>query len=203
MEFTVTGERPLQNGELHISIPAPTASRVYSRRSVNTFGNPQTRLKPHHPFQHPHAAKTPKTPASSQTGVGTVGGWKSLFNFTTGKHIPVLILSVLFSVIVGVITPFQAYLMGKVFSNFAQFGAGTLSEDEFKRGLTTYNIYFLLLGAVCWLFSSALFTSWMLFGELQARSARERLFNALLKRRIEWFDQKKDGLGALTTRMQR
>jgi ATP-binding cassette subfamily B (MDR/TAP) protein 1 len=127
----------------------------------------------------------------------------SLFNFTTRKDTLVLVLSTIFAVVVGTVTPIQSYLLGQVFGNFAKFAAGTLSETKFKHDMLAYNLYFVGLGTISWVFTAFFFASWLLFGQLQARGARERLFDALIDRKIEWFDQRKDGIGAMTTKLQR
>lgn len=36
----------------------------------------------------------------------------------------------------------------------------------------------------------------MLFGELQAKSARERLFDGMLNKDMEWYDKRKAGIDA-------
>jgi ATP-binding cassette subfamily B (MDR/TAP) protein 1 len=114
---------------------------------------------------------------------------------------PLLLGSIFCSFLVGIVTPTQAYLMGKTFSTFTDFGAGKITEQEFKCNLGRYCVYFIVLGAVCWITTAGLFAGWVIFGELQGRSARDRLFNALVDRDIEWFDQRKDGVAALTTRL--
>jgi ATP-binding cassette subfamily B (MDR/TAP) protein 1 len=139
-------------------------------------------------------ARTPSAPIAH-------GPWRALFNFTTRKHVLLFLASFFCSFLVGIVTPTQAYLMGKIFSAFAKFGAGQISEQDFKQSIGSYCVYFVMLGAICWVFTAGLFAGWVTFGELQARSARDRLFNALVDRDIEWFDQRTDGVAALSTRL--
>ncbi|KAF2665239.1 P-loop containing nucleoside triphosphate hydrolase protein [Microthyrium microscopicum] len=127
--------------------------------------------------------------------------WKALFNFTTRKHLPFLILAVISSAAAGAAVPLNSYLIGKVFGAFTSFAAGQIEKDAFKHNIATYNIYIVIIAASNWLFASFAFFLWHTFGDLQARSARERLFNALLVRQVEWFDRRRDGVGALTTRI--
>ena len=43
---------------------------------------------------------------------------------------------------------------------------------------------------------------WLAYGELQAKSARDRLFHGLLEKEIEWYDLRMNGIGALLPRLQ-
>lgn len=65
------------------------------------------------------------------------------------------------------------------------------------------NLWFVALGTVCWVFNSIFFAGWVVFGELQGRSARERVFAALIGREIGWFEMREDGVGALNAKVQR
>jgi len=58
------------------------------------------------------------------------------------------------------------------------------------------------VGVGSWLVRFIFFTSWLSFGELQAKSARDRLFTGLLYKDIAWYDRRKHGVGALSTRLQ-
>jgi ATP-binding cassette subfamily B (MDR/TAP) protein 1 len=111
-------------------------------------------------------------------------------------------VSVLCSIIVGSVPALQTYLLGKIFARFAKFGTGALTEADFEEEIARYDIYLVLLGALCWSFGGSMFAGWAWFGALQARSVRERLFNGLVNRPMSWFDQRQDGIGALTTKMQ-
>ena len=127
--------------------------------------------------------------------------WKSLFYFTTRRHLLFIIPAVLFATGSGLTVPANAYALGKVFSSFTKFGTGAANTDEFKHDVTKYNKWIVVIGSGSWLFNSVAFFLWHTFGELQAQSARERLFNALLKHDIAWYDTRKDGVGALSTRL--
>jgi hypothetical protein len=187
---------------LVISAPLPVA-HVQSSRPLSTPGQSR-RISQHHKrlSSRTDIARISSVTQSSAATPIARGSWKALFNFTNRKHLPLLLGAIFCSVLVGIVTPAQAYLMGKVFSTFARFGAGQMSEHDFTHSLSLYCVYFVVLGAVCWVFTAGLFAGWVVFGELQARSARDRLFNALVDREMEWFDQRKDGVAALTTRLQ-
>jgi hypothetical protein len=167
----------------HLNRLHPSSTQTSNRTNLSNANSA--------PLPDATAAKTTTTPA-----------WKGLFNFTTRKHLPVLIVSLMCAIVTGAITPVQSWLMGKLFTSFATFGSGQIDTLKFKHDLVQYNIYFVVLGAGQWLFSTCMYANWTMFGDLQARSARDRIFNALVDRDIEWFDQRKDGVAALTTRLQ-
>jgi hypothetical protein len=73
---------------------------------------------------------------------------------------------------------------------------------QFKEELARYDIYLIFLGALCWSFAGSMFAGWTWFGALQARSASEKLFGRLINQPITWFDERQDGMGALTTKTQ-
>ncbi|OMP86891.1 Alpha-factor-transporting ATPase [Diplodia seriata] len=128
--------------------------------------------------------------------------WKDLFNFLTRKHVPLLVSALFLAVLCGLAVPANAYLLGKVFDAFAKHGAGEITGDKLEKDVTKYCIYLLSLAAGNWVINSIFFTVWMLFGETQARSARERVFAALLKRNMTWYDQRKNGVASMVPRLQ-
>ncbi|EKG15411.1 Putative ABC transporter protein [Macrophomina phaseolina MS6] len=128
--------------------------------------------------------------------------WKDLFNFTTRKHLPILVLAVALSILTGLAVPANAYLLGKIFDAFSKQAAGTITGGTLKSEVSKYSIYLLGLAAGNFVLNTAFFATWMLFGELQARSARERVFVALMKRNMTWYDQRKNGVAAIVPRLQ-
>jgi ATP-binding cassette, subfamily B (MDR/TAP), member 1 len=131
----------------------------------------------------------------------TKPAWKYLFAFTTYKHIVILIPAILSSLFSGALATVNSYLVGKLFGYFTEFGAGQLSKDDFKQKINKYNVYIVILATGSWIFNSLAFFLWHTFGELHARSARVRIFGALLTRKVEWFDRRNDGVEALATRL--
>ncbi|TKA77577.1 hypothetical protein B0A49_02831 [Cryomyces minteri] len=128
--------------------------------------------------------------------------WKALLNFTTKKHIIPLSLAIVFSVLASLLTPAQAFFLGKIFDGFTSFGGGNLDKIGLMNQITKYCLYMVGLGFSSWLLHALFFTFWLAFGELQAKSARDRLFNGLLEKDIEWYDMRKSGIGALIPRFQ-
>lgn len=181
----------LQNPTSHLDLkPLPDAPKLASHsrhpsQSVLDFEEPPTQ-QPIQLDEHPqHGA----------------GHFRSLFTFTTRRHVPILMFAVLCSILASSVPALQAYLLGKIFATFARFGAGTWTEVDFKEELARYDVYLICLGALCWFCGGGMFAGWTWVGALQARSAREGLFVGLARRPMSWFDQRQDGIGALTTKM--
>jgi ATP-binding cassette subfamily B (MDR/TAP) protein 1 len=189
---------------IRLSVPLPIA-RAQSRRSNPVPDHTTSHHRCHsQASSKPNISRIPST-AHSNAPTATSGSpraWRGLFHFTTQKHLPVLIVALICAICTGAITPVQSWLMGKLFTSFANFGSGQIDGPKFKHDLARYNTYFIILGAGQWFFSASMYANWMMFGDLQARSARDRIYNALVDRDIEWFDRRKDGVSALTTRLQ-
>jgi ABC-type multidrug transport system fused ATPase/permease subunit len=129
--------------------------------------------------------------------------WTALFTFTTSRDLLILFPAILCSLCSGTIVTVNSYLLGKLFGYFTDFSAGSMSKAEFKNKIATYNIYIVIIATGSWIFNALAFFLWHAFGEVQAKGARVRIFNAMLTRKIKWFDRQKDGTAALTTRLLR
>ncbi|KAF2751990.1 P-loop containing nucleoside triphosphate hydrolase protein [Sporormia fimetaria CBS 119925] len=129
-------------------------------------------------------------------------GWKLLFSFTTRRHIPLLFGALLVATIAAATQPANAVLFGLLFRKFADYGAGNISGAELLHKTSEYCIYLTAVCAVCLVASSLNCTLFMSFGELQVRSARERVFNALLGKNIEWYDTRENGIAAYLPSLQ-
>ena len=129
-------------------------------------------------------------------------GWRSLFTFTTKRHLVILFLAAALSISSGVITPALAILLGRIFDDFTKFGAHQLNGNELVSSVTTGCLALVVLGSVSWLLNGSFYLLWLVFGELQAKAIRDKLFEGLLNRDMEWYDKRKDGIGALVPRCQ-
>lgn len=129
-------------------------------------------------------------------------GWKALFGFTTRPHLPVLALGVVTTTIAALTLPALAFMYGFIFRKYADYGAGNISASSFLQEITKYCIYIAAIGGFSWLGNSMYFISFLTFGELQARSARGRLFGALLKKDMAWYDRQDIGMAAFLPAMQ-
>ncbi|KAI9688946.1 MAG: hypothetical protein M1822_000683 [Bathelium mastoideum] len=131
-----------------------------------------------------------------------VAPWSALFAFTTKKHIIILFLAILFSAISAINVPAKAYLLGKTFNSFTSYGADRISGTELRAEVAKYCTYLAIVGLVNWLTSAAFFMFWLAFAEMQAKSARDQVFEGLLEKDMEWYDLQKNGIAASIPRMQ-
>lgn len=122
--------------------------------------------------------------------------WRDLFNFTSKAHTLVLILALVLSISSGIVIPALAVFIGKIFDYFTDFGGEEISGPDLKKKVSTSARALLALGCASGLLNAFYFSSWMLFGELQAKSARERLFDGMLNKDMEWYDKRKAGIDA-------
>lgn len=128
--------------------------------------------------------------------------WKALFAFTTKLHILPLAIALVLAVISGIIIPALALFLGRLFDSFTDFGTGKINGNSLTDQISTGALYLVALGSCSWLLNGSFFTFWLLFGELQAKGARSRLFSGMLHKQISWFDSHKAGVGSLLPRIQ-
>ncbi|KAH7126990.1 P-loop containing nucleoside triphosphate hydrolase protein [Dendryphion nanum] len=137
-----------------------------------------------------------KTPLPKQAGL------KSLFAFTTKEHIPILCCAFFFGTIVGLVFPALAIIYGLIFQQFAKFGSGQTNGAELLSSVSKYCLYLTAVTTGGWLASSLWFMAQVTFGELQAKGARNSVFNALLNKNIEWYDTRENGTAAVLSAVQ-
>lgn len=130
------------------------------------------------------------------------GKWKSLFNFTSKAHFLPLVLGTFLSVASGILVPALAIFLGRIFDSFSDFGAGVLSGSGLTERVSTNAVSILGLGAASWVLNSGFFMFWLLFGELQAKSVRDRLYDGMLQKEMAWYDMRKAGINTLIPRLQ-
>ncbi|KAI9894772.1 MAG: hypothetical protein M1814_002129 [Vezdaea aestivalis] len=173
--------------------PEPTSYRSNSR------GRPESRV----PISATDCLDPPisNTFPSAQKALGAKG-WRALFAFTTRRQSLTLFLALAFSICSGVLVPVAAVLFGKLFNNFAKFGAGHLEPAVLLEKCERLAIATAFLGVAAWVANGCLVMCWIIFGEQTAKSAREKLFIGLSEREIEWFDSQTDGVTALLPRLQ-
>ncbi|KAI4271731.1 MAG: hypothetical protein L6R38_006798, partial [Xanthoria sp. 2 TBL-2021] len=128
--------------------------------------------------------------------------WRSLFAFTTRPHLLPLCLALILSVSSGVVSPVLSYLLGRVFDCFTKFGIGKYGGPELIRNVSKYALGVTGLGVASGILHAGYFGFWLMFGELQAKGARDSLFGSMLEKDMEWYDMRKDGVEALIQRLQ-
>ncbi|KAL8718257.1 MAG: hypothetical protein Q9225_004576 [Loekoesia sp. 1 TL-2023] len=138
----------------------------------------------------------------SETSQSSNAPWRSLFAFTSRSHLLTLCLALVLSVASGAVTPVLSYLLGKIFGCFTNFGGGKYDGSELIKKVSKYAIGLTGLGAASGLLHAGYFGFWLVFGELQAKCARETLFAGMLEKDMEWYDMRKDGVEALIQRLQ-
>ena len=128
--------------------------------------------------------------------------WLSLFKFTSRSHSTSLIAAILLSTASGVIAPILAVIFGKIFEAFTSYGASKIIGSELVDQVSRYAIWLVVLGCASGTLSAAFFSSWLVFGEKQAKNARDELFQSMLYKDMVWFDNCKAGAETLVSRLQ-
>lgn len=128
--------------------------------------------------------------------------WSLLFSFTLRSHLFLLGPAFLLSLTSGLVIPVMSLLMGRIFGSFAAYSNNELTPEELMSSVSQEAKYLLALGCVGWITSGAFFTSWLAFGESQARAARERLFEGMIGKDMEWFETRRNGVAGLISQCQ-
>ena len=131
-----------------------------------------------------------------------ITSWRALFNFTDRSHLFILTPALALSALSGILLPTVAIFMGKYFDALANYGAGKTSDHELAQEvlLTTYAL--ISVGVAAWVLKGGFFTLWLVFGEMQAKNVRDKLFQSLLLKDLEWFEMRGSGVGSLLSRLQ-
>ena len=98
--------------------------------------------------------------------------------------------------------PTMALFLGWIFDAFTAFGAGTIMGNDLAGRVTQNAMYLVILGGASWFFNGSYFMLWLVFGELQAKSARDALYIGMLEKEMAWYDNRKAGINALIPRTQ-
>ena len=141
------------------------------------------------------------TAKPTKTGT-TKSEWKSLFNFSSRQHVPILIVGLILSTAAGITGPALAVFFGKIFDAFSAYGSGAVDGDSLMQKVSKDAIALCVLGCTVWLVKGGYFALWMVFGEMQAKNARDLLFQNLLEKDFEWYEMRTSGIGALLPRLQ-
>jgi ABC-type multidrug transport system fused ATPase/permease subunit len=128
--------------------------------------------------------------------------FSSIFAFTDKKHLTVLIPALLLTTIAGAIKPAIAIFLGLIFDELANFGSGSITGDELLKGVSTWCIALTGLGVATMLVNGGFFYLWLVFGEMQARSVRDKSFLSMMEKDMEWYDLRAEGIGSLLVRIQ-
>ena len=142
------------------------------------------------------------SPSRRRGGLLAAFHWRPLFNFTQPVHAAILVPGLLLAIVAGILQPALAIFFGKFFNSFSQYGGGTITGAQLMQR-TLVDVFALLgIGAATWILKGSYFALWIVFGEMQAKSVRDRLFGHLVQKDLAWFDSRTTGVGALLSRIQ-
>ncbi|KAJ8111114.1 hypothetical protein OPT61_g6208 [Boeremia exigua] len=129
-------------------------------------------------------------------------GWKALFGFTTGSHVGILISAFASAAAAAGTLPVFSIVYGLVFGAYSDYGAGRVEGDELLSEVSRLCLILTGVAAANWVLNSMFFFLFLLFGELQAKSARTRVFNVLIGKDMTWFDTRESGIAAYLPTIQ-
>lgn len=152
--------------------------------------------------QKPRVSSQELQPWGTTDNVEVKSSWRSLFVFTTRQHAVPFALALVSTLASALFKPISAIFFGKIFSIFTKFGAGTATAQDTLQEVTKWCIALVGLGGSAWVAEGAYLYSWMAFGEAQARSVRQKMFEGMLDKEMEWYDLRQEGIGSLLIRIQ-
>ena len=147
----------------------------------------------------PQSATTLKAPAESTTSLPECpppqASLSLLFSLLSRRDLFCLILpAVLTSVIAGGVAPFMTYVIGQSFDTFATFPTGPNPSSADKHallhgvGLAALELVGLAVGAL--VLSSMTSSLWIWTGERNLVAVRKRIYAAVTRKDMTWFDTK-------------
>jgi ATP-binding cassette subfamily B (MDR/TAP) protein 1 len=117
-------------------------------------------------------------------------GWKALFG------------AMLSALVAAATLPVFAIIYGLIFRDYTDFGAGKLDSNALRSSVTRYCLILTGIASINWTANSIYFFFFLTFGELQARSARNRIFDALMSKDMAWYDTRETGTAAFLPAIQ-
>ena len=141
------------------------------------------------------------TPEPDGEALG-LGSWRDMFHFTRKRHLPILALAILSTAVAAAIKASSSVFMGFLFQAVTDYGSGTLDAQQALGQVVSWCLILCAMAAGDGLSNMVMLSSWSIFGELQAREIRTRLFSGLLNKDMEWFDTRQDGISSLLVRMR-
>lgn len=152
-------------------------------------------------FKQPDKAEA-TTQADEEKQYAAQVGWKALFGFTTTRHVIVLVSALVSAAAAAATLPIFSIIYGLVFGAYSDYGAGKLDGGELLSEVSRLCLILVGVAAANWVFNSIFFFLFLLFGELQAKSARTRIFNVLIRKDMAWFDMRDSGIAAFLPTIQ-
>lgn len=128
--------------------------------------------------------------------------FRVLFTFMVWRHSWLLVAGLVTAALVGALTTTQSILLGRIFAVISQFGSGHLTGAETIAQISSWCVLLAVVGGAAFIINFGFMCSWIAFSELQARNIRSKIFRGLLKKEMEWYDTRPDGIASLLVRMQ-
>lgn len=128
--------------------------------------------------------------------------WKHLFTFTEWKHFSILVLAVVAACICAAVKTGYALILGQIFQVIADYGSGILDDADALSQTSRWCVILCCVGLGALGANASLMSSWILFGEFQARQARQNIFQDLLHQRMSWYDCQADGTPSILVRVE-
>lgn len=128
--------------------------------------------------------------------------WSSLFAFTRPAHVRVLVVAIVASGATTALRTALAVFLGRIFEVIAAYDSGLWSGPTVLEAVSKWCLVLLGLGLANWLANAAFLALWIVFGELQADSARRHVFGSMLTHHLAWFDVLDQGIPGLLVRIK-
>jgi len=126
----------------------------------------------------------------------------SLFSFfVNSRHYYCLLTACLATVISGFVVPIMSVVIGRIFDSLLKF---SFENEKKLLGAEIRGFLWQLvgLGIGAFICNGALSIMWQRCADLQAKRARECIFEGLIVRDLKWFDERRHGVGAMVTQIQ-
>ncbi|RPB22579.1 P-loop containing nucleoside triphosphate hydrolase protein [Terfezia boudieri ATCC MYA-4762] len=132
-----------------------------------------------------------------------VAKFSFLFSFfPNSRAFYYLLTACLATVISGFIVPAMSVVIGKILDSLLKFGLGIYEKKVLRAEVQGLIWHLLGLGIGAFISNGVLNVMWQRCADLQAKRARECVFESLVVRELEWFDKRKHGVGAMLTQTQ-
>lgn len=137
---------------------------------------------------------TLNVPAASETYAPPPPSIALLFSFLARRDLLLFVLPAVFtSILAGGIAPFMTRVVGQQFDVFSHFPLSNATDADKRAllhgvGLCALQLVGLAVGAL--LLSSVTSSLWICAGERNAQNVRQRVFDAVSRKDMVWFDTK-------------
>ncbi|KAK1981629.1 ABC transporter [Colletotrichum cereale] len=128
--------------------------------------------------------------------------WTHLFAFSNCHHLPTIGTGIVAACLCAALRTTIAVVLGRMFQVISNYGSGSSSVPDTIGQISWLSIVICCLGLGAFVGNTVLLTSWVVFGELQAKVARESIFGTLLAQDMSWYDKQANGIPGLLVRIE-